>query len=170
MHSYATETGLSDHHCMITTLMKSHVVRLKPRVIKYRSYKNFDEKRFLAEVQKADFSCDSNDPNEQFDTLLQKFQSLIDIHAPIKQKTVRGNDAPFMNRDLRKAIYTRTRFKNKYNKNPNVENETKYKKQRKKAIKKHLKEVTSNGIMENKSFGIQLSLSLQTKVLFQITQ
>ena len=125
----------------------------------FRSYKNFDEKRFLAEVQKADFSCDSNDPNEQYDTLLQKFQSLIDIHAPIKQKTVRGNDAPFMNRDLRKAIYIRTRFKNKYNKNPNVENETKYKKQRnlcvnlrKKAIKKHLKEVTSNGIMENKSF------------------
>ena len=98
--------------------MKSHVVRLKPRVIKYRSYKNFDEKRFLAEVQKADFSCDSNDPNEQYDNLLQKFQSLIDIHAPIKQKIVRGNDAPFMNRDFRKAIYTRTRLKNKYNKNP----------------------------------------------------
>ena len=132
---------------------------LKPRIIKYRSYKNFEEKRFLTDMQKADFSCDSDDPNEKYEHLLRIFRSLIDLHAPLKQKTVRGNDAPFMNRDFRKAIYTRTRLKNKYNKNPTIENETKYKRQRnlcvnlrKKAIKKHLNEVTSHGIMENKNF------------------
>ena len=80
-----------------------------------------------------------------------------------------------MNRDLRKAIYTRTRIKNKYNKNPNVENETKYKKQRnlcvnlrKKAIKKHLKEVTSNINIVEKSTGLKPNVLEEENGLHQI--
>ena len=64
-----------------------------------------------------------------------------------------------MTRELRKAIYTRSRFKNKLNKNPTDENRTKYKKQRnkcvslrKKAIKNYFRKVTDNGIMDNKHF------------------
>ena len=30
------ETGLSDHHHMITTFMRSHLVRLQPKQISYR--------------------------------------------------------------------------------------------------------------------------------------
>ena len=32
------------------------------------------------------------------------FQAIIDKHAPLKQKVVRGNQAPFMTRELRKAV------------------------------------------------------------------
>ena len=39
----------------------------------------------------------------------------------------RGNDAPFMNKELMKAIYTRSRLRNRYFKNPTKENETSYK-------------------------------------------
>ena len=39
----------------------------------------------------------------------------------------RGNDAPFMNKGLMKAIYTRSRLRNRYFKNPTKENETSYK-------------------------------------------
>ena len=34
------ETGLSDYHGLVMTVMKFHLPRLKPKVIKYRSYKN----------------------------------------------------------------------------------------------------------------------------------
>ena len=62
-----------------------------------------------------------------------------------------------MNKTLRKAIYTRSRFKNNLNKNPTDDNKIKYKKQRnlcvnlrKKAIKQHIRKVTDSGIIENK--------------------
>ena len=39
--------------------MRSHLVRLQPKQITYRSYKNFNESLFLKDVQYLDFSCDS---------------------------------------------------------------------------------------------------------------
>ena len=41
----------------------------------------------------------------------------------MKKKFIRGNQAPFMTRNLRKEIYTRSRFRNKFCKNPAKENE-----------------------------------------------
>ena len=41
------ETGLSDFYGLVSTLMKTHIPRLKPKVIKYRSYKKFDPASFL---------------------------------------------------------------------------------------------------------------------------
>ena len=54
----------------------------------------------------------------------------IDKHALLKKEFIRGNKAPFMNRDFQKVIYTRTRLKNKYWQDPSRENELAYKKQR----------------------------------------
>ena len=51
----------------------------------------------------------------------------IDKHAPLKKKLVKGNQAPFMNRDFQKAIYARNRLKNKYWRDPCRENELAYK-------------------------------------------
>ena len=41
----------------------------------------------------------------------------------MKKKFIRGNQAPFMTRNLRKEIYTRSRFRNKFCKDPAKENE-----------------------------------------------
>ena len=76
-----------------------------------------------------------------------------------QKKIVRGNDASFMNKELGKAIYTRSRLRNRYFKNPTKENETSYKKQRnkcvslrRKSITQHFSKITSKGIMTNKQF------------------
>ena len=37
----AIETGLSDFHLMVLTVMRKFFKKLKPRVINYRSYKHF---------------------------------------------------------------------------------------------------------------------------------
>ena len=37
----AVETGISDHHKMVTTVLKVYVKKNTPVTINYRSYKNF---------------------------------------------------------------------------------------------------------------------------------
>ena len=59
-----TETGVSDCHKLTTTFMKSHISRLKPRNIHYRSYMHFNEEKFLSDVKEADFSFKTSNPDE----------------------------------------------------------------------------------------------------------
>ena len=153
------ETGLSDFHGLVSTLMRTHIPRLKPKVIKYRSYKKFDPVRFLQDVKNTDFKVDPNDADLTYRNLSSNFRKLVDKHAPLKTKVQRGNTAPFMNQQLQKAIYTRSRLKKRLNKNPTAENRSNFKKQRnkcvsirRKAMKNHFKKATKNGTMSNKEF------------------
>ena len=50
------------------------------------------------------------------------FRDVVDRHASLKQKMVRGNNAPFMTKQLNKAIMDRSRIKNRYLKWPSREN------------------------------------------------
>ena len=86
---------------MIGALMKiNHLVRLKPKRIQYRSYKNISEVGFLEEFKNSDFNFHQNKPNFNYDSLINKFSELVNKHAPLKFKTLRGNHAPFMNKQL----------------------------------------------------------------------
>lgn len=114
--------------------MKAHVPRLKPKQIKYRSYKNFQTDAFLNDVRDINLQPCENDPDNFFYCLTNSFRSLADKHAPLKTEILRGNTAPFMNKDLQKAIYIRSNLKEKFNKFRTRENELKYKKQRNKCV------------------------------------
>ena len=72
-----------------------------------------------------------------------------------------GNDTPFVDKQLRKTIYTRTRLKNKIHRNDSKENKMSYKKQiifflslRRKCMKSYLKKLTGKGLTTNESFGV----------------
>ena len=54
-----TETGLSDYHMLISSFFKSHYCRLKPKVITYRDYKNFNETLFLNDLKSKNLSINS---------------------------------------------------------------------------------------------------------------
>ena len=84
---------------------------------------------------------------------------LLNKHAPIKTKTVRANNAPFMNKKLSKAIMTRSRLRNKFLKNPNEINKTNYNKHRnycvnllRKEKKKYYNNIDLKLITDNKHF------------------
>ena len=95
----------------ISTFFKSHFVRLSPKAIYYKNYKNFDESKFIdADLIYTDFSLQSDDPDENYSFLTREFSKIVDKHAPLRKKFIRGNHAPFMNKELRKAIYTRSRY------------------------------------------------------------
>ena len=104
------ETGLSDFHGLVLTLMKTHIPRLKPKVIKYRSYKKFEPEKFLQDVKDIDFKEDLNDADSYYKNISSAFREVVDRHAPLKTKVQRRNTAPFMNQQLQKAIYTRSRL------------------------------------------------------------
>ena len=42
------------------------------------------------------------------------FKAVVTKHAPMKSKILRGNNAPFMTKELRKAVMNRSRLKKKY--------------------------------------------------------
>ena len=83
----------------------------------------------------------------------------MEKHVPLKKKIVRRNHAPFITKDLRKAIYTRSRLKSKYIKNPSEVNKKLYKRQRnkcvsirKKSMKQYFSNITSKGTVTNREF------------------
>ena len=61
------------------------------------------------------------------------FSDIAEKHSPLKKKFLRENQAPFMTKEFRKAIYNRSKLRNKkFCKIPSEENEKSYKKQRNK--------------------------------------
>ena len=57
-----------------------------------------------------------------------KFSKVLNKHAPLKKKILRYNNNPFMTKNLRKAIITRSKSKSLYNKKRTKQNWDNYKK------------------------------------------
>ena len=86
------ETGQSDHHCLVMLCLKSTFHKLPPQRIIYRNMKNFDQNAYLNDIKRINFECIVNS-NNAYTSLTQKVKSVIDKHAPIKRKLLRGNNA-----------------------------------------------------------------------------
>ena len=72
---------------------------------------------------------------------------------------MRDNRAPFINKELRKALYHRSRLRNRFCKRPTEENEKLYKKQsnkcdsiRKKSIRNCFNKIANENIVSNRNF------------------
>ena len=119
------ETGISDHHHMIYTMLKSCFNNTEPKLLRYRDFKHFSKEDF-----KEDFSealCDCGNSYDDFDHI---FTSKLNKHAPKKKKWIRGNNKPHVNKALRQAIMKRSKLKNKANKTKDPTDIKNYKKQR----------------------------------------
>ena len=117
------ETGFSDHHNMISSFFRTHFERLKSKKIEYINYKKFYQSNFLFELDQELLKGKMYETqNDMFTTFTDVFRSVIDKHAPLKTKIIRGNQAPFMTKALSKAIMTRLRLRSKYNKWQSREN------------------------------------------------
>ena len=110
INSNVVITGLSDWHGMVTTMTRTHVKKLPPKTIRYRSYKNFIEGHFLRDIQEITQNRDSSGEIEPFENLAIDFLNIVDKHIPLKSKIVRGNDAPFMTKELRREIRHRSKL------------------------------------------------------------
>ena len=114
-NSNVIETGISDHHKLTVTVLKTVFKKKKAKSIIYRDYKSFSKDKFSQEffmliMTHREMNCLT------FYEINDICLFLLNKHAPVKQKFVRGNDGLFMTKKLRKAIMIRSRLKNNYNK------------------------------------------------------
>ena len=127
MNTQVIETGLSDHHLMTVTVTKTHVPKSHPSYVTYRDYKRFNNKSFRIDLSNKLNSINVYMTYEEFEEI---YIDVLDKHAPCKQKIIRANEAPFMDKNLKKAIMKRSSLRNRYLKLPSVENFMAYKSQR----------------------------------------
>ena len=124
----AIETGLSDFHKMTITIMKTFFKKKKPKIIQYRGYKKFSNTVFRTELMELLYTHDVNNIHyNDFDNLVM---GLINAYAPIKYIYIRANEAPFMNKEFKKAIMVRSKLKNIYNGEKSESAHSAYKRQR----------------------------------------
>ena len=114
---------------------------------------------FLKDVKNTNFCFNSADQNENYEIITDLFFKSVNKHAPLKKKFLRGNKVPFINKELRKAIYDRTRLRNGFCKTRTDENEKLYEKQRnkcvliqKKSIRYYFNKIANENVVTNRNF------------------
>ena len=130
-HTHTVTTGISDCHVLTCSFLKATYRKSDPIEIEYRDYKKYysEYDTFKEEIKNSALT-NSDDPNLVYEKYQIDFRKILDKYAPLKKKKLRGNDAGFANKELRKAWYTRSRLRNKFNKNRTPENWELFKKQR----------------------------------------
>ena len=156
-NSQTVETGLSDHHKMTVTVLKTFFQKQAPITINYRDYKSFDKCKFHTELKLK--LSEIHTHNTSYELFESTFMELLNNHAPMKTKYVRANNAPFMNKIISKAIMTRSRLRNTFLKNPNYINKINYNKHRnycvnllRKEKRKYYNNIDLKLITDNKKF------------------
>ena len=113
------ESLLSDFHKMTFTVFKG---KFKPKIVTYRDFKIFLMKPF----DRRFYMKNCNNDYNSFTNLVRDYKSL----CPSKEMYTRGNQAPFMNFILNKAIMKSSRLRNKFLKTRSGESRKAYNKQR----------------------------------------
>ena len=96
-NSVTLETGLSDHHKMTISVLKASYTKKAPIKITYRCYVNFDEIKFKNDLSYF-LHCRNVSEHVTYDVFKEIFTKVLNSHLPTKQKLVRGNHQPFMNK------------------------------------------------------------------------
>ena len=127
-NSTIIETGLSDFHKLTVTVLKSYFKKLKPKTIIYRDFKNFSNLQFRTELVKE--LNENNVGASQFELFQSISLGFLNKLAPSKKKILRNDQSSFITEEVRKAIMTRSRLRNKFLKTESQECKQAYNKQR----------------------------------------
>ena len=130
MNTGTCETGLSDYHLLIYTMLRTTFDKRPPKKIKYRNFSKFDNSLFLSDLGQA-LDYNTND----YTVFNNVFSIILDKHAPLKTKFLRGNNQPHVTKELRKAIMKRSQLKTIANKTKSPTDMAGYKKQRNLVVK-----------------------------------
>ena len=127
-------------------------------------YRNFDNKRFEEELQKPLLSV------SDFESFQFKFKVILNQFAPLKQKLIQNNNQPIITKTLRKAIMKRSKSRNKFNEERNVENWSEFRRKHnicsnllKRSKKRHFNSRNEKEATENKQFWKTIKLFFTEK-------
>ena len=97
-HSDVFQTNVSDFHLITVTELKMNFQKQKPQIISYRDHKKFGNNAFRHGIEKSTFSTADLKPFKEIAFCI------FNKHAPMKKNISRANEAPFMTKELHKAI------------------------------------------------------------------
>ena len=86
------ETGLSDFHTMIVTILKGGHVKRGPKIISYRDYSRFSAGKFRAHL--LHMLSSELGGNEDYGPFQALVMAMLSEHVPVKKKYIRANDEP----------------------------------------------------------------------------
>ena len=79
---------------MVAAILKVFYKKQKPKFIRDRKYENFNNDLFREKLNNELLNVNLN--NAELSEFTETFMSLLDKHAPKKQKYIRANNANFM--------------------------------------------------------------------------
>ena len=150
------ETGISDHHNLIATVLKTIYERFPSKLLTYRSYEHSWNESLKNKFKSESYAIQSGDIGSLKTVIIKSLNTV----APFKKRIVRGNNKLHITSLIRKEIITRLRLENKANRSGKEKDLKGYKKQRnlvlklnRKAKKNFLKNcISTNDKMKNKNF------------------
>ena len=127
------QLGVSDHD-LVFAVRKNRIPKPKPRNIVYRSMKRFNEDAYLEDLNKVpwDTAFVHEHTDDVWDHWYNSYGDVIDEHAPLKSRRIRGNQLPWITPSLKREISRRNRLFKIHRKNPSQVSWEVYKKQRNK--------------------------------------
>ena len=153
------ETGISDFHKLVVTVLKTFYKKQRPKIIHYRNYKNSENGNFRLDLKKELSKLDiTNAPLQKFnDTVLSVLEKQ---HAPKKMKYIRSKNCNFMAKELQQAIMNRSKLRNKFLKTRNDESKRHFNCQRnfcvsllRKTKRRFFEKVDHRVVSDNRKFG-----------------
>ena len=75
-----------------------HFRKLSPRIISYRHFSNYHNANFINSLTEVLFEV------ENTESFYNVCTEVLNQHTPRKKKYIRGNNKPFMNKALSKAL------------------------------------------------------------------
>ena len=143
-HGVVDTPGISDH-CLIFMAYSLKKPKFKPKILTRRDFRNFDEKLFVKDMEKAPWGNILAVADDDIDNKVTIFENIhrevIDKHAPFRTFRVTRPASPWLNDDIRKLMDDRDKYKNKFNLDKNPESEEIY---------KTLRNVVSHSIRQEK--------------------
>ena len=100
------ETGISDHHHLIYSILKTTFEKEESKKVTYLNYKQFQWETFEKDLTRSLRKC-----NGEYENYEQNFIKVLNTHLPKKIKILRGNHKPHYYKNLRQAIMKRSGLK-----------------------------------------------------------
>ena len=98
-HSSTFETGLSDHHHLIYSMLKTTFKKGEPKFYEYRDYKKFGSAAFQTDLQSK-----LEEGPKVYQNFEETFVRVLDAHAPRKTKVLHGNINPMLTKIFVKPL------------------------------------------------------------------
>ena len=124
-------TGISDVHNFIAVQLNCDLPKMFPKKKLCRSFKNFDVTNFLQDLENQNLDMSNFDNvNSAYDHFSKCFNEVAEKHAPFKERKILPKQVPYMNSELKRAIYRKKMLYNKFQKYNKSKNWEAYRRQR----------------------------------------